>query len=634
MRKKKLAMTAAPPLRTADEGFALAMIVSIVTIMFIMLAAMMLPLTVDITSAQRIRNITSARQLGESVLNQLYTQAAKSSDLSDGFRMIGRVDPGHQVDWAGPTAGWAQYDAGSGKFGTCVNITDSCFYYSPQIVAGSPFVNVEVTTRQACTATGRNCVLRRFQQQWRRRTFVDYVMFTDLETLQPDLYGAGLTVVRNGVSTTRDTAWATTHCAARTDAGHLRNGLTDLSRRQTEDGGSVLGHYLWPHRVDNDPAKAYDEAAVTQPADRRHEDCFEIAYTGSAAGDTVNGPIHTNDYWFWYCGTPRFLDAVEAGGDPALTASAAAAAIFKVSRQAGCTSGGFPTDGAGAAITTQAGRGNYLQLPTQISAPVISKLAAVTLTPVALATPVSVTLTGKTMSVITGSGSVIMDVPYRGLVYVPGDLRISGEANDVTFVASGNLTITGNITQAPGTRGVTLGFVAGGSTTIQQDTTGADRSIAGAFLSLTGGMLVDGWNDSAAAALLTHPTLHLKGAVIAKYRPVFGTYNATGDLQTGMHKDINYPTDAAGNKLPPTPPYFLEPVNAVWVRLDLAETPIQAGRPGLTSRPADGIVVPANLPTNNGICTKTWPPVQVPADPNKPVPPANYVPLCLVLPIP
>jgi hypothetical protein len=625
MRKATRTMTIVSERPSEDEGFALATIVTIVMIMFIMLAAMMLPLTSDITSAQRMRNVTSARQLGESVLNELFSQAAKSSDLSDGFRMIGRVDPGRQVDWAGPTAGWARYDSASGKYQPCAGITDSCFYYSPQIIAGSPFVNVEVTTRQACTAAGTNCVLRRFQQQWRRRTFVDYVMFTDLETLQPDLYGTGLTVVRSGVSTARDMTWATDHCAVRTDAGHLRNGLTDLSRRQTADGGSVLGHYLWPHRVDNDPTKAYDEAAVTQPADRRHEDCFEIAYTGSAAGDTVNGPIHTNDYWFWYCGTPKFLDSVEAGGDPALTASAAKDAIFKISKQAGCTSGGFPTDGAGVAIGTQASRGNYLQLPTQIGASVISKLAAVTLTPVALATPVRVTLTGRTMSVITGAGAVVMDVPYRGLVYVPGDLQIEGEANDVTFVASGNLTITGNITQAAGTRGVTLGFVAGGSTTIKQDVGGADRSISGAFLSLTGGMLVDGWNDSAAAALLTHPTLHLKGAVIAKYRPVFGTYNATGDLQTGMHKDINYPTDAAGNKLPPTPPYFLEPVNAVWVRLDLAETPIQAGRPGLTSRPVDGL---ATASTANGSCAKTWP-VAIPANPNKP---SAYVPACLIAP--
>jgi hypothetical protein len=238
---------------------------------------------------------------------------------------------------------------------------------------------------------------------------------------------------------------------------------------------------------------------------------------------------------------------------------------------------------------------------------------------------VSVTLAGKTMSVITGAGAVIMDVPYRGLVYVPGDLQISGEANDVTFVASGNLIITGNITQAPGTRGVTLGFVAGGSTTIQQDSTGADRSVSGAFLSLTGGMLVDGWNDSAAAALVTHPTLHLTGAVIAKYRPVFGTYNASGDLQTGMHKDINYPLDAAGNKLPPTPPYFLEPVNAVWVRLDLAETPIQAGRPGLTSRPMDGL---APISTANGSCAKTWP-VAIPATPHRP---SAYIPACLIAP--
>jgi hypothetical protein len=183
--------------------------------------------------------------------------------------------------------------------------------------------------------------------------------------------------------------------------------------------------------------------------------------------------------------------------------------------------------------------------------------------------------------------------------------------------------ITGDITQSSGA-GVTLGFVAQGSTTIKQTpgapgVTGPDRTIYGAFLSLTGGMSVEGWNDPAAAALASHPTLHLHGAVIANYRPVFGTYDKAGELKTGMHKDIQYPKDGAGNPLPPTPPYFLEPVNAVWVRLDLSETPIQAGSPGpgLTLKPAEG---PGVTAPSSG-CEKTWPTGNAAT---------GYVPSCLV----
>ncbi len=617
-----------------EEGFALALIVTLVMIMFIMLAAMMLPLTYDVTSAQRTRNVVSERQMGESVLNELFSQAAKASDLRDSFRMVGRVDPGLNVDSAGSIAGWGEYDNATGQFGTCQGLTHACYYYSPQITANSPFVNVEVTTRQGCNAAGNNCVVRRFQQQWRRRSFVDYLVFTDVETLQPALYGTGassLKVVRNGVVTTHDSDWANLHCGLRTDGGQIRDGLTDNSRRQTTPPGATQPadydptHFLWPHRVGNDPNGVADEQALIEPTDRRQEDCFEVAYTGATSVDKVNGPIHTNDYWYWYCGTPKFAGSVEATGDPAtaMFAGLAIDAIFHRSTSAGCTSAASID-----AATTNASRGKFLKLPDNIDPVIAGKLAALTLAP-ASGTTVKVTLLpgGKTMLVDTAAvgGPVTMNVPYRGLVYVTGNLEISGESNDVTFMTAGDLTVTGDIRQPSSIHGVTLGFVAGGSTTIKQDATGADRTVVGAFLSLTGGMSVDGWKDATLIAPNTKlPTIHLTGAVIAKYRPVFGTYNAAGELQTGVYKDLQYPKDSDGHQIPPSPPYFLEPVNAVWVRLDLSETPIQAGKPGLTPRPVSGTVAPsaANISCAN---TRTWPPADA-ADPTRP---SAYSPACL-----
>ena len=92
-----------------DDGFAMITVITIVMIMFIMLAAMLMPITLDVNSSIRGPVRTSSRQLGESVLNELFTRSAKTSDLSDGFRMIGRVNPGNNVDWAGPLAGWVEY---------------------------------------------------------------------------------------------------------------------------------------------------------------------------------------------------------------------------------------------------------------------------------------------------------------------------------------------------------------------------------------------------------------------------------------------------------------------------------------------------------------------------------------------
>jgi hypothetical protein len=643
----------------------MAVVISVILIMFIMLAAVTLPLSADVQSSIRLGKIADERQLAESVMNELFSQAAKFSDLNSRFHMIGRVDPSaplpapaRSVDDAGPTAGWAKYVPGTGSFQACDSITELCFFYSPQVTSGSPFVTVEVTTRSACRADGKSCVFRRFQQTWRRRTFVDYVIFTDMETLQPELYGSGGTalIVRRGAEAPVpvDTTWAQAHCGNRmTDngdpypfttwpavAGPLRDGYPDNSRRQTSNAvSSANERYLWPHRAGNNPlvpTTPSDEAPgldqTNQPSDRRSENCFDIAYTGVTGDiDKITGPIHTNDYWFWYCGFPEFSDKIEATGDPD-TSVTGLDAIFKRSTMSGCAASD-PPKAAGGGVLTNYSRGPFLKLPDKLNNYADIAAKQDTFTPDPGTSVVKILVNGTTMKVTTdgspASGSPIdLPVPYRGVVRVaartlpadpPNRLEIEGTGSDVTFVSEDDLTVTGDIKQPLGTAGVTLGFVAGGSITINQtlrtDVPRKDRFVTGAFLSLKG-MSVQEWNLPADAALITHPTLHLTGAIIAKYRPVFGTYDSTGKLQSGMRKDISYPTDSTLTKIPPTPPYFVQPVNAVWVRLDFSETPLLAGSPGLT-------LAPTSPPSGSGgLCTyaATWPN----GDAN------GYVPSCLL----
>jgi hypothetical protein len=129
--------------------------------------------------------------------------------------------------------------------------------------------------------------------------------------------------------------------------------------------------------------------------------------------------------------------------------------------------------------------------------------------------------------------------------------------------------------------------------------------------------------------------LSLKGSVIARYRPVFGSYDKLGALQTGMRKNITYPK-IAGVNASPTPPYFLQPVNAVWVRLDFTETPIQtvaAGtNPGLTPKPAGSLTAINATTIAPAACPVDWPKS---GPPNTEVPvgsPEGYVPRCLITP--
>jgi hypothetical protein len=641
----------------------MAVVISVILVMFIMLAAVTLPLSADISYSIRLGKVADERQLAESVMNELFSQAAKSSDLNLGFRMIGRVDPSlpapappRSVDDAGVTAGWAKYVPLTGSFEACGSITELCFFYSPQLTGGSPFVTVEVTTRSACRADGSSCVFRRFQQTWRRRGFVDYVIFTDMETLQPELFGTGANalVVRRGTeaAVTVDTAWAQAHCGNRyTDnggpyagwslaTGSTRNDLTDDSRRQTSDAvSSAATRYLWPHRLNNDPLNPpTDEVGVdltTQPNDRRHENCFDIAYTGGGAGDLdkITGPIHTNDYWFWYCGSPQFSAKVEATGDPDAGVTGLDQ-IFKKSTMSGCQSTGVPMQSGGAATFTNYATGPFLKLPDKLDSYAALTTPENTFTPPVGGTVKILMLPNRQMKFSTDGSDPslstdVRDVPYRGVVRVtssgvsatPNVLELQGEGSDVTFVSEDDLTVTGDITQ-PTATGVTLGFVAGGSITINQtDRTQVPRSmnrnVTGAFLSLKG-MSVQDWNLPA-DALVAHPTLHLKGAIIAKYRPVFGTYDRNGVLQSGMRKDISYPTDSLSAQIPPTPPYFVQPVNAVWVRLDFSETPLLAATPGLTKAPTS----PPGTAAVAGSCPVTWP---------NGLGPTSYVPSCLINP--
>jgi hypothetical protein len=639
----------------------MAVVISVILIMFIMLAAVTLPLSADVQSSIRLGKIADERQLAESVMNELFSQAAKSSDLNLGFRMVGRVDPGLSVDEAGEIAGWAKYMPTTGSFVPCASITELCFYYSPQVKSLSPFVTVEVTTRSACRDGGTRCVFRRFQQTWRRRGFVDYVIFTDMETLQPELYGTAPNplVVRRGAEAAVDvdTAWATTHCGDRlTDNGGgsfstplgpipTRDGFPDNRRRQSDNATSNPDErYLWPHRAGNDPsvplifpvAGEVGAAQNFQPSNRRHENCFDIAYTGGGAGDLdkITGPIHTNDYWFWYCGSPQFSNKVEATGDPDISVTGLAS-IFKRSTMSGCLTSGTPKDAGGAELSNYS-KGPFLQLPDKLGN--YDKLAAPsdTFSPTAPGNTVKILLLPDRKMKVSKDGSAFaslpeLAVPPRGVVRVlssgnpaaPNVLEIEGQGSDATFVSEDDLTVTGDI-ESPGTTGVTLGFVAGGSIVINQTQRVTPRvmvrKVTGAFLSLKG-MSVQEWNLASDAGK-PHPTLQLTGAIIAKYRPVFGTYDKDGVLQSGMRKDIRYPTDSKTDQIPPTPPYFVQPVNAVWVRLDFSETPLLAGAEGLTK-------APTSPPTSTGIpCSPSWP---NPADVVAPAPSA-YVPGCLITP--
>jgi Tfp pilus assembly protein PilX len=109
------------------------------------------------------------------------------------------------------------------------------------------------------TSTGRSRnAVRTIQATLRRHAFIDYLYFTDYETTDPALYPTG--------SNSNNSTWAQANCSR--------------------------------HAFDSPP---------------RDSTCTDINF---ASGDTINGPMHTNDQ-IQICGSPTFAGNVTTSWNPA-----------------------------------------------------------------------------------------------------------------------------------------------------------------------------------------------------------------------------------------------------------------------------------------------------------------------------
>lgn len=506
--------------RTGDEGIALATAVVIVTIVFMLLAAVVLPVASDQATAVRSRRLTEARALADTVLNELFAEIGEDPEADP--VLAGRVSPGVQVGLAGPTAGWAHWDTDAAAAVPCPDITEPCFYYAidpparvaaeTSATAGDDYAVAEVTVRTGCNAAGQHCVQRRVQQRLKRRRLLDYALFTDFETLKPGLY-----------ETAAQNAWAANACNRRADVNNLSS-----PPRTAPDGTPY-----------------------------RDGQCAEVVFIGFGAGasNLVKGPIHTNDPQFWVCGSPTFTGRVEATGDQPLVA--------------------FPLGGCV----------NQATAPAVAKVPVIPLPSSVTefqdITPAAyrLTGPVRVQLDGDAMGIYDAAGVRSLPVPRRGLVYVTGPLEVAGAGHDVTFVSTQSIRIVGDLVSSDGGEGSNIGLVAADDVVI--DVPG-DVTVHASLLASNGSVYNARLRQPVTG---TAPRLTLRGAVIARYHPVSGLFEpATGAIVSGMVSDLAYSSPA------PNPPYFLEPVQALWERVDFTEVRLtdDALSDGLTPRPLDG----------------------------------------------
>lgn len=456
---------------------------------------------------------------------------------------------------------------------------------------------------------------------FRRKGFLDYLYYTQYETLDPALaaVAAGLSTWPtqiSGTDPTTFTQWESQNCGDKAFA--QRQG------KLYQTSGGTPGQF-------QPPAQAFKTLYAAPP-------CTDVSFR---AGDTVAGPLHTADPLL-VCANPTFgtsaSDRIEVETSPTIRdASAGAEAGLW-----GCNTAANPT-----------WTGTQIPNADPISPPLPNNSLASAASGCCLfqgATRIVLNPAGQpagTMDVYNAAryGAGVkrnMAQPANGVIYAAtsgacgnynpedvasnnttcGDIRISGNATtSLTFGADNDVVITGDLkpdATAPNaliglismngyvrvahpvgtaTNDSTLGYLSAAQvpTTLNlpapapagqarsfcnsaNSTTPAPMNtitIQAAILALTHSFMVDNWR---CGAQLTG-TLTVKGAIAQKYRGPVGcnTCRPPGLTATGYIKDYQYDTRLKYR----SPPAFLAPVQSAW-RLVRAQE--QGGAAGITGR--------------------------------------------------
>jgi hypothetical protein len=337
------------------------------------------------------------------------------------------------------------------------------------------------------------------------------------------------------------------------------------------------------------PARPQCEAYRTKTASPRPAppECENIEFVN---GDTVNGPLHTEDQAS-ICSTPTFGRGLED----------------HIEFKRGTTAG------AGSCTNSPTYRGLLIpeeEVPSVEPPPSNTALKAVAQTKYSGRTVI--TLEGNTMKVTNNKGVTIPSVPYpaNGVIYVSnsstepcskayspynpsyttdtgcGNVYVSGEYNvPLTIGAENDIIIKGNIrpplesTGEPSTNAV-LGLIANNFVRMYHPVsqTGTNTQSSCTSTSLNSAQDTLGWgtltNPEVFAAILAvnHSfivdnfkcgspmgTLNFHGALAQVFRGTVGTHNGT-TVASGYTK--NYVYDARFEV--ESPPYFLNPTAVSW----------------------------------------------------------------------
>jgi hypothetical protein len=385
-----------------------------------------------------------------------------------------------------------------------------------------------------------NTVVRTVQATFRRKTFLDYMYFTNYETVDPARYGVS-------PFTQYTQAQALTNCA----------------------------RYYY-----GSPA--------------RNSSCSDISFI---TADTINGPLHSNDALLLN-GNPTFNGATTTGwntsapryrcpgscsptfalsGDPKYvqpltmppsnttlkaTATAAGGCLFTGPTSITLNSAGTMTVNSPFTKSSNCAKTGTYALPTNGIIYVQSVPASAADPNYTAGCPYNVGGKLHPLGYPLAPGDVTTYGCRDGDVFVKGTLN-----GQLTIAAENDVVVTGNLTYAGGLAGADLlGLIPNEYVWVYHPVDSSDDNITG-----TNGVLT---NPTIYAAILTiqhsfgvqnHQagaplgTLAVRGAIGQQYRGTVGT-SSSGTIVSGYAKDYIY-----DNRLKAlSPPYFIDPVASAW----------------------------------------------------------------------
>lgn len=590
--------------RRADQGFSMVVTMGAVSLMLISSAAALTAVSGDQNPGRKDRDRKAAYAAAEAGL-QIYVHrllndntywAQCEADADDGVNQ-----PWNKKKVASDPRDWEPLPDKSAQWTiemVPVPGRDTCDKADPEgsmVAEGTPTFRIRVTGQSLMNDKGIG-PKRSLIATFKRKSFLDYIYFTDLEVTDPSIYVGYLakgdeTQERSGEN------------PSTTEPGKQRN--------IAEWGNVACAQYSYVKAVANKsdgPEYRMDQRFLgTAPTGGKREvgdtkwttwttGCSEITFS---TNDWIQGPMHTNDT-SQICGSPQFgrkpTDVIEISG-PGDTSIKDKTKSWRVSSQSGC-SGSVPD------VNFEGDTNPDPKLGTWKFNQKLLKMPSSNMSLKSEA-PANYTFKGRTL-IRLGNGSMnvtgenaagqvlnnqTLSYPENGVIYVDNescsatyDTMTANATRDgcgiavvkgtydtsLTIAAADDILIDGDIIRKDGAPAV-LGMVsnnfirlnhpvvsqnncAQGTATANAAGSLSNPRIDAALLALKHSFVVDNW-----ACGSTLGTLTVNGAIAQKYRGPVGTGSGK-TMSTGYLKLYKY-DDRLRVRVPPK---FIDPVESAW----------------------------------------------------------------------